>query len=522
MSKLAVCPNIRAGELRAASIASAWVVDAGEMVHAPKTPTETSPLLPAHRSTGSGLLPPTEGPLSPARHCCVVLDNICIASPPERDRVRQFRDDNILSTYQSSATPIIGRVYESNAACARGPDADGGGPLGGHNGGHTVQHMSAAAAAPLCLRPAPLNGAETYDAPATYSQRLVGWLLLCTTVVSFALMAPVTKMVPMPHSARLVASTLVSGWRLAWAALLLTPVSAVWLWHYGLGPHQRALLRERAAWRSLLLCGSCCGLNAFGYNTSLAYTTIPQAVICMNLHPLMIILYRLCRVQPVQCGELLGVALAMLGMGFIAAGAMLSNAGPAGRNVHRTLLWDMLRGDMAGLIGAATVCLFLTETRRVRNHLPVVLVLNVQLAVGAVVMLGGAWLVLGARLSSDVWDGLCGFVHPIYATSVCLGGALGLGGWFGANGVTKYLNPIVIATFMTLEPACAFLLGVLMGVEAFPNLDTCAGICIMFAATTLVSARSFTENDGKLVNLQPHAMCNVDPSTQRRPISAAA
>ena len=325
---------------------------------------------------------------------------------------------------------------------------------------------------------------------------LIGWTLLINVVLSFGLMAPITQMVPIPDHSRVVSSTLVAGWRLVWATLLLTPFSAVVLWCHGLHPHQKAFLRERAAWRSFLLTGLFCGANACCFNLSLAYTTIAQAIICMNLHPVMIIVWRLARAHPVSLGEFAGVACAMLGMGFIAAGAVdpgsdledLTRAG--GQQVP---LLRMLKGDLAGLVGAVSICLFVAETKRIGGRVPAYLSMNIQLAIGALVTLAGTWAFMGAQLNDNVWDGLLGFTHPVWAVSVCLGGTLTLSGWGGTNGVTNYLNSLVISTFLTLDPMCAVVLGVLMGVEAFPNLYTCVGICAVVVATGVVSASSRNE-----------------------------
>eukprot|EP00667_Euglena_gracilis_P013488 EG_transcript_13920 len=122
-----------------------------------------------------------------------------------------------------------------------------------------------------------------------YARPLIGWMLLCTTLVSFALMAPFSRTVPVPNDSRLVASILVTGWRCSMAFAVLAPLSLLWLRCYGLQPEQELFLRSGASWLAFLRCGVYQSVASCGYNVALAFTTIPQAVLSANLHPLLII-----------------------------------------------------------------------------------------------------------------------------------------------------------------------------------------------------------------------------------------
>eukprot|EP00667_Euglena_gracilis_P005079 EG_transcript_5102 len=351
-----------------------------------------------------------------------------------------------------------------------------------------------------------------------YARPLIGWFLLCVILGSFSLMAPFSRTVPVPSDRRLVASILVTGWRCSMAFLVMASVSLLWVRRYGLQPEQELFLRRGTSWLVLLQCGVFQSIGSCGYNVSLAYTTIPQAVLCCNLHPLLIIVMRLLCAQLVTSGEVLGVLLGLVGMGCVVGGGMLNEA-PSGPAAPAVGFLGMLWGDFAGLMGSIGLCFFLITTKKIRSQVPVLLCLTIQMLVGSVATLSIAVLWLGAQFSTDPWVGLFGFVHGEWFGSWVIGGTLMLMGWFGASAVTKYLNPVVISTFLTLEPTVAVLSGVLMGVEAFPSWLTILGGAIMFCSTVLVSVSSHDEEEGKPVPVvldDPHGL----PPDQQQTLAA--
>ena len=124
---------------------------------------------------------------------------------------------------------------------------------------------------------------------------------------------------------RLVAAALVAGWRTAVAAMVLLPCTIWYLIFVGFEPQHRLFLREPGTWIHIALCGIFLSLSSGGYNTALAFTTIPQAVLFTNVHPLLIIGWRLIHAKMVSPGEIAGVLIGSLGMVLVVE----SEAGPA-------------------------------------------------------------------------------------------------------------------------------------------------------------------------------------------------
>ena len=181
---------------------------------------------------------------------------------------------------------------------------------------------------------------------------------------------------------------------------------------------------------------------------------------------------------------------------------------------------NMVFGDVAALLGSIAVCMHLTAVKRLRNRIPLLLFVTIEMALASCITLTMARVVLYARLSTAVWDGLFGFVHREWAVTVICGGALMLFGWLGGICVTKYVAPVVVASFLALEPAVAVGLGVLMGVEAFPDRLTIGGCIIMMTATVVVSRASHDEDDSAVGPLVLDDVMVEDPQDVAAPVSA--
>ena len=113
-------------------------------------------------------------------------------------------------------------------------------------------------------------------------------------------------------------------------------------------PEEKAFLTNPLSWVCLAQCGLYTALNGLCCNIAIAYTTIPQAVLFCNLHPLLIIVLRLLALRPVSPGELMGVGLAMVGMAGVVFGGMADT-----KAISRG---DMLYGDGMGLVASYAVC----------------------------------------------------------------------------------------------------------------------------------------------------------------------
>eukprot|EP00667_Euglena_gracilis_P009761 EG_transcript_9923 len=331
-------------------------------------------------------------------------------------------------------------------------------------------------------------------------QHAVGWPLLGLTLFCFALMAPLGRLVIIPPNARFLTSVLLTAWRTTAATALLLPCTLLYVAVCGLDPEQRRALGSWAMWRGFLECGLYQAVGGIGYSAAITYTTIPQAVLFANLHPVLVIVYRYVRTGDVSCGEVVGVAAAMLGLALVVGGQVFRPLEePRGDHIDAR---DMLLGDACGLVTSLTFSMVLVHTNALRRRMPVVLFLTLQMGIGTLLTFLVAPLVGPLQLSPHMWCGLFGFVHRRWAAPVGLGSVLMLVGWFGASAVTRYLPPLAVSTCLTLEPAAAVLLGLALGLEALPSAVTASGIGVMlFAAVVVARSAPPVEKDAARVPL---------------------
>ena len=139
-----------------------------------------------------------------------------------------------------------------------------------------------------------------------------------------------------------------------------------------------------------------------------------------------------------------------------------------------------------------------------RNHIPVVLFMNITMAVATAATLA-IGLSLGARPTTGIWGGLFGFLHPQWNVPLHAGALAIFVGYLGTTVVSKYVSPVVVSTFLAMEPPTAIALGLLVGVEGCPSGATTAGAALMVLAAMWVSISARDDNDEKLVLLDVHA-----------------
>ena len=77
-----------------------------------------------------------------------------------------------------------------------------------------------------------------------YARPLVGWLVLLSTITSYALIAPLSYMVPIPPTERLEASILLTGWRTTLISLVMIPINVWWLRWQGFSDQEKDFLRQ--------------------------------------------------------------------------------------------------------------------------------------------------------------------------------------------------------------------------------------------------------------------------------------
>ncbi|MGQ9927373.1 MAG: DMT family transporter [Chloroflexaceae bacterium] len=257
-----------------------------------------------------------------------------------------------------------------------------------------------------------------------------------------------------------VPSLSIAAWRLALAALLLTPLA----W-FRAGAELRALRR-----RDLLLgvaSGAFLALHFASWISSLAYTSVASSVALVTTNPLWVGLASLLFFRErLGWRTLLGIAATFLGTLFIGLSDQMSSSAP-----------DPALGNTLALAGAITVSGYLLIGRDLRRRLSVLAYIYVVYSTAAVVLV--LWTLLA-------WQPLFGF--PPYAYLLLLGLAVGpqLLGHTAFNYALSALSATFIAVAILGEPVGSALLAFVVFGERFAPLQL-AGFVLLLAGIVIAS-----------------------------------
>jgi drug/metabolite transporter (DMT)-like permease len=251
----------------------------------------------------------------------------------------------------------------------------------------------------------------------------------------------------------------IAAWRLALAALLLTPLALL-----RAGPELRALPR-----RDLLLAvasGAFLAVHFASWISSLAYTSVASSVALVSTNPLWVglaslLLFR----ERLGWRTLAGIGATLLGTLLIGL-ADLASTQP-----------NPPLGNALALLGSATVSGYLLIGRDLRRRMSVLAYIYVVYATAAVILV--AWALLaGARL--------LGF--PPYVYLLLAGLALGpqLLGHTSFNYALSALSATFVAVAILGEPVGSALLAFLVFGERFAPLQL-AGFLLLMLGIFLAS-----------------------------------
>jgi drug/metabolite transporter (DMT)-like permease len=281
------------------------------------------------------------------------------------------------------------------------------------------------------------------------------YLVLCAGV----LIASTSSVLIRYAQAAEVPSLSIAAWRLALAALILTPLA--WA---RVGPELRAIAR-----RDLLLAagsGAFLAAHFASWITSLEYTSVASSVALVSTNPLWVGLASLLIFR-----ERLGW-LTLGGIAATFAGTVLIGLADIASTQP-----DPLRGNLLALIGSATISGYLLIGRGLRRRLSVLAYIYVVYSTAA------ATLVLWATLAGAPLLG-----HPAYAYLILLGLAVGpqLLGHTAFNYALSALSATFVAVAILGEPVGSAVFAFVLFEERFAPLQL-AGFLLLMAGIVVAS-----------------------------------
>ncbi|MEZ6013507.1 MAG: DMT family transporter [Planctomycetota bacterium] len=282
------------------------------------------------------------------------------------------------------------------------------------------------------VAPAPSRGLDAGPArrPGTRMQTVTLALLLALGVAAVstgALFARLAEAEPLAKAA----------WRCAVATLVLAVVG-------GPGAGRALAAAPRSALGATCLAGTCLAVHFATWIASLDFTSVATSLLLVNTNPVWVVL-----LAPLVNGErasrraLAGVALALSGGVWLAAGASPAADAPAGSLEGALEEGSRWLGPSLAVCGAWAATGYFLLGRRVGGRIPLVPYLGLCYGVAT------AWLCVAA-LARGV--PLSGFPAMTYLWVVALGLVPQLIGHSACNAALRRLPALLVALPLLLEP----------------------------------------------------------------------
>ena len=306
----------------------------------------------------------------------------------------------------------------------------------------------------------------------------IGWGVLAGAVLSLSCIGAVVDFM---H----VSPLILCVWRAESCLIVMLPWAA---WSY----HAHGLRAAKDPKVFITMCAAALSWSVWfcGFFWGLVKTSLAHAYLLSNSTPVVIVCYNLVTgSEPALSVDVAGVAVAIAGAALCAwdsgRRSEAENDGGKGGVKQPTLL-----GDIVVILCLPFGAAFLILARKIRDKVELAHYMYLQMLIN-----------LPLTLILAVVFETISFAHPLdphvgvvgWSTSQQIGPQLYIvvfGTIFGVAGYVaalKYLSSTVVAVAMLMEPILGALLGWGVGFNAFPSWPTLIGMCMVTAATLLIS-----------------------------------
>ena len=317
----------------------------------------------------------------------------------------------------------------------------------------------------------------------------LGWaMIMCgSAAVAFAVLVNQLDVPP----------ALAASWRLAWVEILqISPF--VWQVRQEFrrcrNPETARQIRRAyiKALPAMVVSGVCLGLHFSAWVLSIQMTSLAHSLLFVSMGPILLHgaawvawFLALPNTLAPSCTESAGVFLGLGGSCLLIWDVLLTAQQSSSSEGSRHAIAATWQGDLVALSGAATVTLYLTIGRHLRQWMP--------LWIYAFGVKGVAWFTsLAWALSSDPtlqWRDIFGFLFTPYIwLALYLGAGPGVCGHTLVNGLIKYISPLTVSTAKLSEPLFGGWLGYLLGMQDMPGVLTWTGGSILLVSLFLILA----------------------------------
>ena len=269
----------------------------------------------------------------------------------------------------------------------------------------------------------------------------------------------------------------IAVWRMGLASAIVAPFVA----------HSRAWREWRTLTRGDLAlaigAGAMLALHLWTWIASVAMTSVAASVVLVDMHPVIVALGSAVwlKERPARM-QVVGLVIAMVGAGVIAAGDATGGAGSSAVGASSAAGRGAVVGDALAAAGALTVAIYYLVGRRLRRKLGLWAYVGLVYAACLACLLVIA-VATGTRLGSQPPRELAIFA-AIAAGPMMLGHT-------GMNWALRHVPAYVVSIVMLGEPVGATLIAALLpAIAEVPSAATVAGGAVILAGILLASRSS--------------------------------
>lgn len=279
----------------------------------------------------------------------------------------------------------------------------------------------------------------------------------------------------------------------------------------------------------LLLCsGFFLGVHFSSWVYSIQKTSLVHSLLWVSMGPIIInwghwILYNFNFTNHVpsileSIGAILGLIGALIMLGDVRANYQELNDASIDNDDLDLIHQPTLEGDMAALIGAFAVSIYLIIGQHCRSWMPLWLYAFPVIAAAAFTSMVAALLDITqpSTLFGFEVNAVLGFLNTKYfLRAVYLGVGPGICGHTMFNALLKYVSPLTISTAMLLEPIFGSIIGYFLGMQQLPGECTVYGGAILMVGLVFVvlgENGNTRANDNDVL----HDVCNDVDSEEKR------
>jgi len=308
-----------------------------------------------------------------------------------------------------------------------------------------------------------------------------------------------------------------SSWRMLFLAICISPLTIM---EYMKGK-ERFVYSKEVLWnadvlKKILFASIGHAIWTIALVIAVNHTSIAQASLLINIHPIMLMLFKFKSRSSFLHLEKAGGICVIIGTLLVFFDSNIESTGGLVNLNNIDSLTRNTSGNLIALIGAVGGAFYFTKNQELKDGYPFFLGIFMISILGFIFISVISLITEGATISFDPDVGIFGLFSGerigIYILIIIV---TGFGAYIGYAVSLQYFQPLLVSTIFNIEPIFATLLVYFLGWQSFPAMLTLIAFCLIIPGTILVTLGNrevevreydiLNENDFNSINLLLHA-----------------